>query len=320
MSKRPVYKYDNETFEYKEVIPKRRILKGILKGVAFAAAIFGYYYIYTDVLHLESPETMFLRKNNEELQANMLILNSELQQRRQQLEELQLRDNKLYRPLFGMDEIPEDIRRAGYGGVDRYSEYSVYIAGNLMKSVASEIDGLYSMAYVQSRSLDEIHLSALKYDELAASMPTISPVVTDGSCRFSSSFGIRRDPWTGQSKRHDGIDISGKAETPIYATGDGIVEKVAFDIAGYGRYVIINHGFGYKTRYGHLHSAAVSEGQRVKRGEIIAGMGNTGGRSKGTHLHYEVIYKGRPVNPLNYFSMSMDSNLYRAMVETGDTI
>ena len=155
------------------------------------------------------------------------------------------------------------------------------------------------MAFIQSRSLDDIYELALRSDEMATAMPTISPVMTDGSCWYSSLYGTRVHPITGKKKTHDGVDIAGNMGTPIYATGDGVVERISYDMFGYGRYIMIDHGFGYKTRYG--------------KGDFIGTMGNTG-RSTGPHLHYEIIYMGRTVNPLNYFNMKMDTVLYRYMV------
>ena len=179
------------------------------------------------------------------------------------------------------------------------------------------MDKLYNMVYVQSCSLDEVGVSAIDAANMASSIPTIPPVNTDGSCRLSSPYCYRIHPILGTRKFHSGIDLAGKVGTPVYATGDGVVESVGFDMFGYGRYVIVNHGFGYKTRYAHLSAAVVSENQKVTRGMQIAKLGNTG-RSTGPHLHYEVIYKGRCVNPRNYFDFEMDSEQYSAMINSAN--
>ena len=150
---------------------------------------------------------------------------------------------------------------------------------------------------------------------MASCIPAISPVVPDRSIyRLSSSFGYRSDPFTGKSKRHSGVDFALKPGNPIYATGDGVVEKVKYEFYGYGNQVLIDHGFGYKTRYAHLKSINVVEGMKVKRGERIGDSGNSG-RSSGPHLHYEVIYKDKHINPANYFDLTITPEEYSTMVQ-----
>lgn len=313
MNKGKKYRYNAKTFEYEEIQEPKRWKVNLFRVVLVLFLSFGFHYLYSNVLGLEDPKTRMIRMRHDELCMSLDTLANELAQRRMLIEGMQIRDNKLYRPMFGMEELSEEIRNAGYGGVDRYSEYEGYYSTGLMKHVASEIDMLYSMAFIQSRSLDDIYELALRSDEMATAMPTISPVMTDGSCWYSSLYGTRVHPITGKKKTHDGVDIAGNMGTPIYATGDGVVERISYDMFGYGRYIMIDHGFGYKTRYGHLNTADVKVNQKVKKGDFIGTMGNTG-RSTGPHLHYEIIYMGRTVNPLNYFNMKMDTVLYRYMV------
>jgi murein DD-endopeptidase MepM/ murein hydrolase activator NlpD len=150
---------------------------------------------------------------------------------------------------------------------------------------------------------------------MASCIPAISPVTTDRSIyRLSSSFGYRTDPFTGRTRRHTGVDFAMKPGVPIYATGDGVVTSVKFELFGYGNQVLIDHGFGYKTRYAHLKTIGVAEGMKVKRGECIGISGNSG-RSSGPHLHYEVLYKDRHVNPSNYYDLTITPEEYAAMVQ-----
>jgi murein DD-endopeptidase MepM/ murein hydrolase activator NlpD len=150
---------------------------------------------------------------------------------------------------------------------------------------------------------------------MASCIPAIPPVVPDRKIyRLSSSFGFRKDPFTGRSKKHSGVDFALKPGNPIYASGDGVVESVRFELFGYGNSVLINHGFGYKTRYAHLKSICVSEGMKIKRGECIGESGNSG-RSSGPHLHYEVLYKDKHVNPANYFDLEITPEEYETMVQ-----
>ena len=280
MNKGKKYRYNAKTFEYEEIQEPKRWKVNLFRVVLVLFLSFGFHYLYSNVLGLEDPKTRMIRMRHDELCMSLDTLANELAQRRMLIEGMQIRDNKLYRPMFGMEELSEEIRNAGYGGVDRYSEYEGYYSTGLMKHVASEIDMLYSMAFIQSRSLDDIYELALRSDEMATAMPTISPVMTDGSCWYSSLYGTRVHPITGKKKTHDGVDIAGNMGTP---------------------------------RYGHLNTADVKVNQKVKKGDFIGTMGNTG-RSTGPHLHYEIIYMGRTVNPLNYFNMKMDTVLYRYMV------
>ena len=174
---------------------------------------------------------------------------------------------------------------------------------------------LLKKTYVQSKSFDEVAQLSRRAGEMASCIPAIPPMNPDTKkYRFSSSFGYRKDPFTGRSKRHTGVDFAMKPGIPIYATGDGVVESVKFELFGYGNQVVINHGFGYKTRYAHLKSVGVGEGMKVKRGECIGLSGNSG-RSSGPHLHYEVLYKDNYVNPANYFDLSITPEEYGTMVQ-----
>ena len=303
--------------EERSLSGKQRFFRYSFVFALSLAMYFSATFLLFDVWNVENPKTSELKHRNSELRSRLETLVSELDVYQQKLSELQVRDNHLYRPIFGLNEIPEDVRSAGVGGVDRYAAFDKYLSGDEIRYAVHAMDKLYNMVYVQSCSLDEVGVSAIDAANMASSIPTISPVNTDGSCRLSSPFCYRIHPIQGTKKFHSGIDLAGKIGTPVYATGDGVVETVGFDMFGYGRYVIINHGFGYKTRYAHLSASIVSENQKVTRGMQIAKMGNTG-RSTGPHLHYEVIYKGRCVNPRNYFDFEMNSEQYSAMINSAN--
>ncbi len=320
MNRRIRYRYNKETFNY-EVITvsgKKRAMIFLLRFSISLILSAGYYYLYSEVIGLDSPKYSRLKEENGDLKMKLSSLESELYKRGEKLYELQVRDNNLYRPLFGMDEIPADVRMAGFGGVDTYERLDRYSCGKQIKEISYGLDRLYSMAYVQSRSLEDISYLVKKAGEMSTAMPAISPVMTDGSCRYSSSFGYRADPWTKKVRSHTGVDLSGKKGTPIYVTGDGVVVKIAYDMFGYGRFIVVDHGFGYKTKYAHLDGVDVKLNQKVSRGEQIARMGNTG-RSSGTHLHYEILYKDRPVNPMNYFNLEMNPEEYASIISNSGT-
>lgn len=274
-----------------------------------------YFWLYSSILGLESPKTLILKKKNAEWSSRMEVMNRQLDEHNDVLEALQMRDDDIYRSIFGMDEIVPEVRNAGFGGVNRYSHYDGIGNNGLLKKTAVRLDVLTKKAYVQSRSFDEVALLSKRAGDMASCIPAIPPVNPDPSIyRLSSSFGYRSDPFTGRSTRHTGVDFALKPGNPIYATGDGVIESVKFEFFGYGNQVVIDHGFGYKTRYAHLKSVGVVEGMKVKRGECVGLSGNSG-RSSGPHLHYEVLYKGSHVNPANYYDLSITPEEYAAMVQ-----
>lgn len=312
------YIFNKETLSYEVAHSsvKTRVLRFCIFFTISVVLFFGYYFIYTRVLELKTPKTAILEKRNKELLSNLEVINQKLEEDNKTLLEIQMRDNIVYRPIFGMDEISSDVRNAGFGGVDRYSFLENFDNSDFLISSAMKFDILSKKAYIQSRSFDDISILAKRAGDMASCIPTIFPVKPVSHNHMSSSFGYRSDPFTGFARMHTGIDISGPSSEPIYATGDGIIIDVSYNFFGYGNNVIIDHGFGYKTRYAHLKEASVKLGQIVKRGEQIGKMGSTG-RSKGTHLHYEVIYKDHPVNPWNYFNNDMTPEEYQKLIIAG---
>ena len=311
------YTFNPKTLSYE--IAKRsrrsRVLRslGLFAGSLLLSVL--YLWIYVSVLGLELPKTVILKKKNAELCSRAEVLDRQLDRYDEALTALQMRDDDIYRSIFGMHEIPSEVRNAGFGGVNRYEHLEVADQHGLLKHTTMRLDVLTKKTYVQSKSFDEIALLSKRAGDMASCIPAIPPVVPDRSIyRLSSSFGFRKDPFTGRSKKHSGVDFALKPGNPIYATGDGVVVSVKFEFFGYGNSVVIDHGFGYKTRYAHLKSIGVSEGMKVKRGECIGTSGNSG-RSSGPHLHYEVLYKGSHVNPANYYDLTITPEEYATMVQ-----
>ena len=285
-----------------------------MSAVSFCMAAL-YFWVYTSVFGLEPPKTLLLRKQNAEWCSKVEVMNRHLDQYDEALASLQMRDDDIYRSIFGMDEIPAEVRNAGFGGVNRYAHYDAVDPDGLLKETVVRLDVLAKKSYVQSRSFDEVALLSKRAGDMASCIPAIPPINPDpAKYRFSSSFGYRKDPISGRTARHTGVDFAMKTGNPIYVTGDGVVESVKFEFFGYGNHVVIDHGFGYKTRYAHLKSIGVVEGMKVKRGECIGLSGNSG-KSSGPHLHYEVIYKGSPVNPANYYDLTITPEEYATMVQ-----
>ena len=317
MAKGNQYVFNDRTLSYE--VKKRSKLARLSRvllvfGGSVALAVL-YMWIYTGVLGYELPKTMLLKKENAQWRSKVEVMNARLDEYDRTLVTLQHRDNDIYRSIFGMNEIPLEVRNAGFGGVNRYSHYDGIGSDGLLKKTAIRLDVLTKKTYVQSRSFDEVALLSKRAGDMASCIPAIPPVNPDPSIyRLSSSFGYRSDPFTGRSTRHTGVDFAMKPGNPIYATGDGVIESVKFEFFGYGNQVVVDHGFGYKTRYAHLKSVGVVEGMKVKRGECIGLSGNSG-RSSGPHLHYEVLYKGNYVNPANYYDLAITPEEYSAMVQ-----
>ncbi len=274
-----------------------------------------YFWIYTSVLGLEPPKTMLLKKENARWCSKVEVMNRQLDEYDEALSSLQMRDDDIYRSIFGMDEVAAEVRNAGFGGVNRYAHFDGIDPNGLLKGTAMRLYDLTNKIYIQSKSFDECAQISKKAGNMASCIPAISPVNTDKSkYRLTSTFGYRPDPKSGRTQFHKGVDFAMDPGNPVYATGDGVVESISFEFFGYGNSIVIDHGFGYRTRYAHLKSIALVEGMSVKRGECIGLSGNSG-KSTGPHLHYEVLYKDRPVNPYNYYDLSIAPEEYSTMVQ-----
>ena len=316
MSEFKRYKLNPETllYEIEKASAKSRAVKIVMLVAASIALSSVYFWLATDVFGLELPKTVLLKKTNARWISRMDLMNRQMDIYDASLEGLGIRDDEIYRNIFGMNVIPDEVRNAGFGGVNRYEFLDVLPENSILRSTTVRLDVLTKKTYVQSRSYDEIEAMSKKAGDMASCIPAVPPIAPDKSkYRLSSPYGYRSDPITGVSKMHTGFDFACKPGNPVYATGDGTVESVSFEFFGYGNSVLIDHGFGYKTRYAHLKMVYVSEGMKLKRGECIGETGNSG-RSTGPHLHYEVMYRGRYVNPYNYFDMTMPLDEYSSMV------
>ena len=317
MSKNKKYVFNSRTLLY-EVKKRSRASRVLMPLCMFAVSMvmaFVYFWIYTSVLGWELPKTALLKKKNAEWCSKVEVMNMQLDSYEEALTSLQMRDDGIYRSIFGMNEIPAEVRNAGFGGVNRYAHYDESGRGALLKDMAVRLDVLTKKTYVQSRSFDEVALLSKRAGDMAMCIPAIPPINPDPSVyRLSSGFGYRKDPMSGRTARHTGVDFAMKPGNPVYATGDGVVESVKFEFFGYGNQVVIDHGFGYKTRYAHLKAVGVVEGMKIKRGECIGQTGNSG-KSSGPHLHYEVIYKGTHINPANYYDLTITPEEYAVMVQ-----
>lgn len=269
-----------------------------------------YMWIYVYVLGLDLPKTAILKRRNMDWRVRVDSLSRHMDRQEEMLSLLEVRDDKIYRSVYGLDEIPQAVRGSGFGGENRYQN----LKGTSLEAVVRRQDIIEKRAYVQSKSFDDITVLQQTAGDMAAHIPAISPVNTDRhTYHMSSPFGYRSDPLLGFRKRHTGMDFACPPGNPIYATGDGVVVKVAHERKGYGNHVEIDHGFGYMTRYAHMSKIYVELGQKLSRGDCI-GLSGRSGRITGPHLHYEVMYRKDYVNPALYMDLDMSPEDYAGLV------
>lgn len=308
------FKYNPKTLSYEKVSLtfKERLLKALIyiAPTIVLSIAFGLLLAY----RIESPKQ---RKLKEELAS----VNTELinwQRRLSVLEEvsvvLQKRDEELYRAALGAKSFPDELRLMGIGGSDRYAHLKNKTNSELLINTAKKLDLLESRMHAQNLSFNELVELSKEREKRLSSLPAIQPVRNSDLKRLASGYGWRIDPVYGTRKMHWGLDFTAEIGTEIYATGDGVVEEIKTSNWGYGKEIIIDHGFGYKTLYAHLSEFKVNKGDEVKRGELIALMGSTG-KSTGSHLHYEVIKDGKKVNPINYFHSDLTPEQFEKIIE-----
>lgn len=307
------YKYNDKTKTYDRVYPNMRSrLLTYLRNILFWALIgVGGYFIA--LLILGTPEDAEdLREENARLQTQYEVLSQRLDEAMEVMEDIRQRDDNLYRVMFMADPVSKDVRNATYTGTNRYEELEDLDNAALVMATTQKMDMLARKLYIQSKSFDEIVDFYKNHEDMLRHLPAIQPVSNKDLKRTASGFGYRIHPIYQTRIFHDGMDFSCDIGTPVYATADGVVKNARWE-RGYGYIVTIDHGYGYETRYAHLKSFNVKRGQKVVRGETIALSGNTG-RSSGPHVHYEVLQRGRPVNPANYYFMDLDADLYDEMI------
>lgn len=306
------YYYDSDTLSYQKILVKKRdTLKKLLLTVlaAFIFMILGFV-VFTPVF--ESPKEKEIKRELEFVKLNEELHSKKIVQLEKILKEIQDRDNNIYRLYFEVNPIPEEQRKAGFGGVNRYKALEGFENSEMVIDVTKNMDILSKQLYVQSKSLDEIVKLAENKEALLAAMPAIQPVKNEDLTRMASGYGWRSDPFTKARKRHWGMDFTAPTGTPIYATGDGVVIRADQNSSGYGKHIRIDHGFGYITLYAHMSKYNVKKRQKVKRGDLIGFVGNTG-RSQAPHLHYEIIKNGTKINPINFYYGNLSPEEFEAM-------
>lgn len=309
------YYYDPDTCRYEPVkaTTKDIIMDSIMIVSLILVAAFSVVIVY--MTYFDSPKETILRTENKKLHFYFSILKKDMASISETLALLQERDDHIYRTIFEENPIPESIRSAGIGGVERYE--ALLKLGleeeELILTTIERFDQLKRQMYIQTKSYDEIINLADNQHLMLASIPAITPISTSQSY-LSSGFGMRLHPIYKIRKLHTGIDFAARIGTPIYASGAGTITKVSNSLQGYGKQVEIDHGFGFVTKYAHMSEFKVKLGQKVKRGESIGYTGNSGS-STAPHLHYEVIKNRKKVNPIHYFYQDISGEEYQMLLK-----
>lgn len=309
--------YNPQTLDYEEYKPsKSKRVSGVIFYI-ITAAFLGYVVMAIINNAVGTPKERLQAREIEFMKLQYDIMNDKIETIDELLAEMQDRDDNIYRTIFEAEPIPTSVRKAGYGGTNRYEALNGYENSSLIKETSKKIDVIESQLNVQSKSFDDVYNMAKNKAKMLSCIPAIMPVKDVDIYRISSHYGYRTDPFYKVQKLHSGIDFSGPIGTHIYSTGDGVVEKVSLGNTGYGNNIIINHGYGYKTRYAHVSKVYVKVGQKVKRGEYIADMGNSG-KSTAPHLHYEVIKNNKAINPVNFFYNDLTPEEYDKILELSE--
>ncbi len=307
------YFFNEKTLSYEEIklTYGQKLFRFFL--ILFSAIALTAVFVFILFNYFDSPKELMLKREIAEYKLQYRIMNDKLDKLQKLMDELEYRDDNIYRVIFEAEPIPKSVREAGIGGVDRYANLEGYNESKLLIETAKKLDRLTSEIYVQSKSFDEVFAMARNKEKMLASIPAVQPIRNIDMRRISSYFGYRIDPFYKVKKFHEGIDFSAPIGTPVHVTGDGVVVREIRSNRGYGNEIIVDHGFGYMTRYAHLSAFKVKKGQHVRRGQIIGLVGNTG-KSTAPHLHYEVIKNHHPINPINFFFNDLTPAEYSKMV------
>lgn len=315
-TRKTYYLYNPNTLSYERVYPSARdrffsVLRHLSTGIAFGVAtFFGMMYV------VDSPMESQLRKENKLLQTQYEVLSLRLTNALEVLDDIQQRDENLYRAIFQAESIPESVRKSGFGGSNRYEHLMELSNPDLVVSTTQKMDMLRKQLYIQSNSLEELIAMGKNQEEKSKCLPAIQPISNKDLRRTASGYGVRIDPIYRTPRFHSGMDFSAKVGTEIYATGNGVVTFAGWK-QGYGNCLMIDHGYGYQTLYGHMSKFKARVGQKVTRGEVIGEVGNTG-KSTGPHLHYEVIVRGKHDNPSKYYYMDLSPEEYDRMIQIAE--
>jgi len=296
------YYYDHKTLSYRKIetnkgVQLRNILAFLSASIFFG--IIGLLVLLNSSI-INTPTELFQAREISNYKFQFDLLNKKIEQLNFVLEDIEQRDNNVYRVLFETNPIPSEVRKAGFGGINRYENLEGFDNSKLVIETTKKIEILTKQIVIQSKSLDEIERLTSEKEKLLSAIPSIQPIKNNDLTRMASGYGFRTDPFNKSRRMHWGMDFTAPRNTPIYAASDGKVIRADSRSSGYGKHIRIDHGFGYLTLYAHLNKYNVKKGQKVQKGDIIGYVGSTG-RSQAPHLHYEVQKDKKRINPLNFY-------------------
>lgn len=307
------YYYDSETLAYRKIERKKSTTFKYIGVFLFAAALFGFLSFFIASQYIESPKEREMARELQNMELQYELLNKRMDAAIAALENVEERDNAIYRLYFEANPIPDEQRRAGFGGINRYKQFEGFDNSQLITESNKRLDIIEKAIVVQSKSLDEIAKLAEDKEKFLEAIPAIQPISNLNLTRMASGYGYRTDPFTKVRKFHFGMDFTAPRGTPIYASGDGVVQRADNRATGYGNHIRIDHGYGYMSLYAHLYKYNVKVNQRVKRGDLIGFVGSTG-RSEAPHLHYEVFKDEDRINPINFYYGNLSADEFNVML------
>ena len=313
MSAKKKYKINPETLAMEQVEHGFRYWVRQTGIYILAGIVIGILFLYLFLTFYPSPREKQLLREKASLESQLEVLNSQVDQMQVVMTDLQQRDDNLYRVLFGAEPIPLSVRQGAQRKIDYYEQLAQMTNSELAADLALKVDLLEKEIYVQAKSYDEVAQMAKEQEIRMENIPAIQPVMNKDLKRVASGYGMRIDPVYHVRKFHQGMDFTAPTGTEVFATGNAKVDFAGWK-QGYGNTVILDHGYGYKTLYAHLYKILVRKGQKVRRSDIIALVGNTG-KSTGPHLHYEVRLNNKPVDPRNYYFYDLSPEEYDQMIQ-----
>jgi murein DD-endopeptidase MepM/ murein hydrolase activator NlpD len=311
---RTKYKFNPESLSFDRVRLGARALLFRFLAYFIGSVIIALVYWVVFASFFDSPKEKALKREVEQLTIQYDLIHREMTNIENVLDGLQKTDDNLYRTIFEAEPIPATLRSGGVGGVNRYESLEGYTNSKLVIETARRLDKISKQVYIQSKSFDDLIGLAARKEEMLKSIPAILPISNKDLTRTASGFGRRIHPIYKIIKFHYGMDFTAPAGTDVYATGNGQVVSVVPAQRGFGKHIIIDHGFGYTSTYAHLSNFNVRVGQKVQRGDIIGYVGNTG-QSLANHLHYEIKLNGVNVDPVNYYFEDLTASEYEKMIE-----
>ncbi|MGB5665763.1 MAG: M23 family metallopeptidase [Maribacter sp.] len=310
------YYYDPDTLSYRKIEPKKSRRYRNIGFFVLGSFLFGLLslVLLMNTNFINTPKELSLQREVKNYELQFELLDKKLEQIEEVLTNIEDRDNNIYRLYFEANPIPEEQRRAGFGGVNRYKALEGFNNSEMVIATTKRLDIIKKQMAIQSKSLDEITKLAQEKEKLLAAIPAIQPLNNEDLTRMASGYGWRSDPFTKARKKHWGMDFTAPKGTPIYASGDGKITRADNNASGYGKHIRIDHGYGYMSLYAHLSNYNVKKGQKVERGDLIGFVGNTG-RSEAPHLHYEVWKDEDRIDPINFYYGSLTAEEFENMLK-----